>query len=97
MHLGQVLCFAIFAAAVVASAVIQEVVRAQLVDRLYAGQRISWRDFRNLSDWFGQGGMWSLHRQYFPRSRLRFWFAASFVAMFVGFTLGSVLQAYGVR
>jgi hypothetical protein len=87
----------VFAAALIASGLIQEVVRSQLVSRLYGGQRISWRDFRTVGDWFGAGGMWKLHQQYYPASRLRFWFAASWAAMFLAFAFGSLLQAYGVR
>ena len=94
MHSAQVFCVIVFAAALILSVLIQEVVRAQLVTTLYGGQQISWRDFRTIGDWFGQGGMWRLHQQHYPASRLRFWFAASLVLAFI---VGSVLQAYGVR
>jgi hypothetical protein len=97
MHPAQIFCVVVFAAAVIASGVIQEAVRSQLVSRLYGEQQISWRDFRTIGDWFGQGGMWRLHRQYYPTSRLRFWFAASLSTMVLALTLGSVFQAYGVR
>lgn len=97
MHPAQLICVLLFATAVVASGLIQEAVRSQLISRLYEGQQISWRDFRYIGDWFGQGGMWRLHQQYYPASKLRFWFAASLAAMFLAFVFGSFLQAHGMR
>ena len=97
MHPDQAICVTVFFVALIVSGVIHEAIRSQLVSRLYGLQPISWRDFRTVGDWFGQGGMWSLHREYYPESKLRIWFAASLSAMVLAFALGSVLQAYGVR
>ena len=97
MYFAQIVCPAVFLTSLIASGVIQEVVRSQLVSRLHGEQQISWRDFRAIGNWFGQGGMWRLHQQYYPESRLRFWFAASLSAMVFAFALGSVLQSYGGR
>jgi hypothetical protein len=96
VRLGQLFCVVIFAVAVLSSCLIQEVVRSQLVSRLYGSQRISWRDFRYIGDWFGEGGMWSLHQRYYPDSRLRFWFAV-LTAMVLAFAFGSLIQARGLR
>ncbi len=97
MHQLKLACLALFPAAVVSSCIIHETVRSQIVSRLYGNQRISWRDFRNVVDWFGRDGMWNLHHQYYPASRLRFWFAVSFSAAILAFILGSFLQAHGIR
>jgi hypothetical protein len=87
----------IFFVALIVSAVIQEAIRSELVSRLYVEKPISWREFRTVRDWFGHGGMLSLHREYYPESRLRLWFAVSLSAMVLAVALGSLLQAYGMR
>lgn len=97
MHAAQVVCVVVFSSGVIVSCLIQEVVRSQLIGRVFGEQRVGWREFRNIFDWFGEGGMWRLHREYYPASTLRFWFAASVSAMLLAGVLGFVLQAYGVR
>ena len=96
MHLAQLFCETVFTLAVVLVVVINEAVRSQLVTRLYGGQA-SWREFRSAFDWFGRDGMWNLHHQYYPASRLRLWFAVSLVIMIVAFAIGGFLQAHGTR
>jgi hypothetical protein len=97
VHNAQIICTTTFFVAFIVSILIQEAIRSELVSRLYADKPVGWREFRTARDWFGQGGMWSLHREYYPESRLRFWFAASLSVMILAIALGSLLQAYGVR
>lgn len=97
VHSAQYVCIGLFWVALITVSAIHETVRSQLVSQLGGEQQFSWRDFRSAGDWFGQGGMWMLHKQYYPESRLRFWFAASLSAMVLAAALGAVLQAYGVR
>jgi hypothetical protein len=97
MHPAQLVCVVVFAGAVASSCLIQEVVRSQLVSRLDGNPQVGWRDLRHIGDWFGQGGMWSLHERYYPACRLRLWFVVSLVAMALAAIVGGLLQAYGVR
>jgi hypothetical protein len=97
VHAAQLFCVLVFTLAVVSSIAIHEAVRSQLIVQLYEGQRVDWRELRSAFDWFGRGGIWSLHHQHFPASRLRLWFAVSLIAMIVAFAFGVVLQAHGIR
>jgi hypothetical protein len=97
MHPAQLVCVFVFLAGLIAVCLIQEIVRSQVINRLEMGDRVSWRTFREAADWFGQGGLWRLHKEHFPASSLRFWFVASVALMLLAFGFGSVLQAYGVR
>ncbi len=97
VHPAQAICVAIFFMAGIACVLTEELMRSEVVDQLNGVQQISWSDFRSVTDWFGEGGLWRLHQQYYPSSRMRFCFAASWATVLVAFIVGSILQAYGIR
>ena len=84
-------------ATVVAGIVLQELIRSQVIRRLGGKDRFGWRDFRSGTDWFGQGGLWSLHREHYPTSKLRFLLALCLATAVLAFAYGSYLQSRGIR
>ncbi len=45
-------------------------------------------------EWWGRGGLLSMHAQFFPSSRLRVAFWTDLALMIVGFILGALAQSH---
>jgi hypothetical protein len=85
---------AVLAALFLALVFIEEAMRRQVHHARYGNQEVSPWSVRYVNEFFGQYGVWNLHRRLYERSGVRLWFWAVLVAFFVCLALAACGYVY---
>lgn len=93
MRLLNSISIALFAASLLAGVPIFEAIRTAVNEKLSPEYRFRFFRGRMGDEWWGHGGLFSMHAQFFPDSRLRILFWLDAAMMFIAVVLAAIAQS----